>query len=364
MPASYRLTAPAPAPARSLLVTADPGLHDDVLRLSAAAGASLDVVADLAPALRAWSNAVAVLVGTDRAALLAELAPERRGGVHVVARGTADEAALRAAVALGASSVVELPAADDRLVAALSDLHDGGADDALLVGVVGGSGGVGATTLACAIGLTAAQERPAMLVDLDPLGPGVARVVGLDGTDGVTWEELDGSLGRLGSRALQEALPRREGLGVLTWPGGPAVAPDPGLVREVVSAGRRGHWLVVADLPRRLDDAAAAVAARCDRVLVLAGAGVPAVASAARVAAAFGAVSERLALVVRRDDRALSPDQVARTLGLPLFDELARQRRLDEQLDLGLGPVHARRGALATTARRVVARLAAAGTAA
>jgi hypothetical protein len=143
------------------------------------------------------------------------------------------------------------------------------------------------------------------------------------------------------------------------------VSPDPGLVREVVSAGRRGHWLVVADLPRHLDDAAAGVAGRCDRVLVLAGAGLAAVASAARVAAAFGAVSERLAVVVRRDDRALSPDHVAATLGLPLLDELGRQRRLDEQLDLGLGPVHARRGPLATTARRVVARVAAAaGTAA
>ncbi len=348
----------APALARTLLVTADPGLHDDMLRLAAAAAAPLEVVAAGASVLRAWSGAAAVFVGDDQASLLARLHPDRRDQVHVVVRGAADEAVLWAAVGLGATSVVELPAADDWVVGVLSDVHDGGGHDAVLVGVVGGSGGVGATTFACALGLTAAEQGPAMLLDLDPLGPGVARVVGLDRTDGVTWEQLGGSMGRLGSGALREALPRRKGLGVLTWPGGPAVAPDPGVVREVLAAGRRGHRVVVADLPRHLDPAASAVAARCDRVLVVAGAGLAAVASAARVAAALGTVSQQLSLVVRRDDRALSPEQVAAALELPLLDELGRQRALDEHLDLGLGPVHARRGAITTTARRVVAGLA------
>jgi secretion/DNA translocation related CpaE-like protein len=357
-PADLTGSPPEAAPARTLLVTADPGLHDDMLRLAAAAGATVESVAGPS-ALRAWSGAAAVFVGDDQAALLAGLGPDRRERVYVVVRGAADETVLWAAVRLGAASVVELPAADDWVVGVLSDVHDGGGLDAALIGVVGGSGGVGATTFACALGLTAARHGPAMLLDLDPLGPGVARVVGLDGTDGVTWEQLGGSLGRLGSRALRDALPSRHGLGVLTWPGGPAVPPDPGLVREVVTAGRRGHQVVVADLPRHLDPAAAVVAARCDRVLVVAGAGLAAVASAARVSAALGAVSERLALVVRRDDRALAPEQVADALGLPLLDELARHRRLDEQLDLGLGPVHSRRGALTTTARRVVATLAA-----
>jgi secretion/DNA translocation related CpaE-like protein len=341
-----------------VLLTADHELHDDMLRLAAAAGASLDVVSGAASVLRAWAGADAVFVGADQAPVLAGAHPERREQVYVVARGRADEHVLRAALRLGAESVVELPAAHDWLVGVLSDVHDGGVQDAVLVGVVGGSGGVGATTFACALGLTAAREGPAMLLDLDPLGPGVARVVGLDGTDGVTWEQLGGSLGRLGSRALREALPHRAGLGVLTWPGGPAVTPDPGLVREVVAAGRRGHRMVVADLPRHLDQASSAVASRCDRVLVVAGAGLAAVASAARVAASLGTVSEQLALVVRRDDRALAPEQVADALGLPLLDELARQRRLDEHLDLGLGPVHSRRGALTAASRRVVARLA------
>jgi secretion/DNA translocation related CpaE-like protein len=358
-PADLAASTAGSVPARTVLVTGDPGLHDDMLRLAAAAGATLEAVAGGPAVLRAWSGAAAVFVGDDQATLLAGLEPDRRERVYVVVRGAADETVLWAAVRLGAASVVELPAADDWVVGVLSDVHDGGGLDAALIGVVGGSGGVGATTFACALALTAAQQGPAMLLDLDPLGPGVARVVGLDGTDGATWEQLGGSLGRLGSRALRDALPRRHGLGVLTWPGGPAMTPDPALVREVVAAGRRGHRVVVADLPRHLDPAAAVVAARCDQVVVVAGAGLAAVASAARVAAALEPVSEQLALVVRRDERALAPEQVADTLGLPLLDELGRQRRLDEQLDLGLGPVHSRRGALTTTARRVVAKLAA-----
>jgi len=354
-----------------LLITRDDLLLDDLLRLAAAAGTTLDVAHDTTAALRGWGAASVVLLGADLADPVAAHRPPRRDQVHVVAHGPVPDGLFRAALASGALDVVELPAADAWLVELLTDAADGGAHPARTVGVVGGSGGAGATTFASALALTAAASGPAVLLDLDPLGPGADRVVGLDaeggpnGSDGpdgrdgrdagagggARWDALVGSHGRLGSRSLRAALPRRDGLAVLTWPVGPPVDLDPTTAREVLSAAQRGHDVVVADLPRHLDPVSLEVASRCDRVLLVAESSVAGVVSAGKVAAGLRPVNDDLGVVVRVGGAAVPAGHVADILELPLVAELAAQRRLDEHLDLGLGPVHTRRSPLARAAR-------------
>jgi secretion/DNA translocation related CpaE-like protein len=251
--------------------------------------------------------------------------------------------------------VVELPSAETWLVELLTDATDA-ADGraprpAHTVGVLAGSGGVGATTFACAVALTAAAEETTVLVDLDPLGPGVDRVVGLDAATGVRWDALVGSPGRLGSRSLRSALPVKDGLAVLTWEVGTPADLDAASVREVLSAARRGNDVVVVDLPRTVDDVTAEVVTRCDQVLLLADATVAGVASAGKVAAATRPLNDRLGLLVRGSRTAVPAAQVADALGLPLVAEVTHQRRLAEQVDLGLGPVHSTRSPLARAAR-------------
>jgi secretion/DNA translocation related CpaE-like protein len=345
-----------------LVITRDDLLLEDLLRLAAAAGTTLDVAHDTTAALRGWGAASVVLLGADLARAIAAQRPSRRDQVHVVAHGPVPDGLFRAALATGALDVVELPAADAWLVELLTDAADGGAHLARTVGVVGGSGGAGATTFASALALTAAAIGPAVLLDLDQLGPGADRVVGLDpdshdgrdagaGGGGVRWDALVGSHGRLGSRSLRAALPRRDGLAVLTWPVGPPVDVDPTTAREVLSAAQRGHDVVVVDLPRHLDPVSLEVASRCDRVLLVAESSVAGVASAGKVAAGLRPVNDDLGVVVRVGGAAVPAGQVADVLELPLVAQLAAQRRLDEHLDLGLGPVHARRSPLARAAR-------------
>ena len=336
-----------------VLITDDDALLGDVLRLAAAAGVAVEVLRQPDPGLRSWVAAPTVLVGADQAASLAALAPPRRGDVHVLSLGRAADGLFRAAVDVGAGSVLELPAADEWLVELLTDVGDGAGRTAVTVGVVGGSGGVGASVLAAALALTAGRWGPALLVDLDPLGPGLARLVGLDGP-GVTWAELADSHGRLGARALREALPSRDGVGVLGWPdsaGGPLA---PTLVREVVGAGQRGHDWVVLDLPRSADPALAGLVSRCDHVLLVVRSALGGVAAAARMAGRLRTEAPDSGLVVRSRRGSPPAEDVARAVGLPLAAELRDQRRLDEHLDLGLGPIHSRRSPLATAARSLV----------
>ncbi len=350
-PSSAPSTAPPTGPSPPLIVTADESLLDQLLRLSAAAGVVPDVAHDADAGLRSWAAPPVVLVGADLAGALARLAPARRGRVHVVSEGRVADDLFRTALRLGAENVVELPLSEAWVVEVLSDLEGDGLG--LTVGVIGGSGGAGATTFACALGQVAARTGPAVVIDADPLGPGVDRVLGFERLDGVRWESLQQTTGRLSGRALRDALPARQGLGVLTWsPGRPGVL-QAFAVREALAAAQRGHDLVVVDLPRRLDPLLDEVVSRCDHLFVLVQPSVVGIASAARTCARLGG-DRVVTLVVRRG--AIDAGEVARIVGVPDAVELADQRGLAEAIDLGAGPVRARRGPLGRVASQSLRR--------
>jgi secretion/DNA translocation related CpaE-like protein len=362
-----------------LLLTDDEALVGAVGRLAAASGVDLTVTRDAPPS--AWTSASAVLVGADAAAGTARSGPPRRDLVHVLSLGSAGDDLFRHALTLGASSVVELPDGERWLAGLLADLGDDARASGIVVAVVGGSGGAGASTLAAAIALSAAgaagatgatdraDPPPVALIDLDPLGPGLTRLLGREapgrrgdgrttvtGSAGgpaasVTWSDLGSSHGRLGARDLRTSLAPQGGVGVLGWGGAasPRELPATAVLREVVSAARRGHRWVVLDVPRHAAADLAPVVG-CEHWLVVAR---PAVAPVASAAAVVGLLRERGAdvrLVVRGGDA----ETVARVLGAPLIATLGRHRRLDEHLDLGLGPLHGRGNSLRGATHQVL----------
>jgi len=350
-----------------LLITADDVLLDELLRLAAAAGATPEVARDLSTALRAWSRAPAVVVGSDLLTGLARMGPPRRPTVHVAGWGSAGEDVFRSALAVGAEHVIELPDGAPWLTALLTDLGDTPGGRGLTLGVVGGSGGVGATTLACALGQAASATGAAVVVDMDPLGPGIDRVLGMEELPGVRWPDLAATTGRLGSRSLREALPRRGDLGVLSFARGSGrheTVPEPTVVREVLSAAARGHQTVVLDLPR--GSGGAELVSRCDEVLVVVSPSIGGVASAVRLVDSLldrwrtagqrglSGESGHVALVVR--GAGAGPDVVSRAIGLPVRAVMGDQRGLAEAIDLGLGPLRSRRGPLARAAAEVLSR--------
>lgn len=344
-----------------LFITRDDTLLDDLLRLAAAAGITPDVAHDGAAALRGWSAAPLVLLGADLAEEVARLAPARRSAVHVVSWGTVPDDLFRTALAVGAENVAELPRSESWVTETLTDLGDAARVRGLVVGVMGGSGGAGATTFACALGQVAAHTGTAVVIDADPLGPGTDRVLGLETQDGVRWDALCQTTGRLSARSLREALPRRGGLGVLTWYAGAPGSLQAFAAREALSAARRGHDTVVVDLPRATDPVVDEVASRCDQLLIVVVPTVSGVASAVRLCARFP-VRSGVRLIVR--GRGIEPQQIARVTGVPVIADMSEQRGLGEAIDLGLGPVRSRRGPLGRAALEVLTRISIMGAAA
>lgn len=333
-----------------LLLTRDPALVDEVARLSAAAGVRPDVYDDPLAALSAWPSAPLVLVGSDLVGEVAAARPGRRDGVHVVG-WTPGDGVFRAALAIGAGTVGELPACEAWLVDLLADSEEVPGRGRTL-GVVAGAGGAGASTFACALGQVGAAHAATLVVDTDPLGPGLDRMLGVEAVAGVRWDELARSSGRLGARALREAVPRApSGPGVLTWSSGAVLEAEAGVVREAVAAAQRGHDLVVLDLARHGRALLDELVARCDRLLVVVPATLSGVASTVRLLDRLGTVP-RAALAVRPGG--VSWDDLERATGLPVAVEVPQQRGLPESVDLGLGPLRHHRVPLARAARQVL----------
>ncbi|MDQ4008960.1 MAG: septum site-determining protein, partial [Actinomycetota bacterium] len=338
-----------PPSARPLIVTADEALLDALLRLTAAAGVTPDVAPDVSASRRCWSAASVVLVTDDVAAATAATTPPRRSGVFMVTAVPDDLAVWRQAVALGAERVLRLPDDEGTLIARLADTVEQGRHSTFTVAVVGGCGGAGASTLAAALAVTAgALGEHVLLLDGDPLGGGLDLVLGSETVPGVRWPDLMGTSGRVSAPSLREALPRVGTLSVLSWDRGDLASIPAPVMREVLDAGRRGHGVVVVDLPRRLDAAGEEALLQADTTYLVVPAEVRAVAAATRVAAQLTAVTTRVEVVVRGPGpTGLDGPLVSDSLELPLAAQMRPERGLSTALDLGDGLWRRRRGPLA-----------------
>ncbi|RII13068.1 CobQ/CobB/MinD/ParA nucleotide binding domain protein [Streptomyces sp. YIM 130001] len=308
-----------------LIVTEDAALLDDLLRLCAAAGARPEVHPALPERGGGWETAPLVLVGDDAARRLR--GATRRRGVCLVGRDQDDPDVWQRAVEIGADHVLRLPDGEQWLVDRIADVVEGVGGQALTVGVLGGCGGAGASTLACALAVTAAKAgRRTMLVDADPLGGGLDVLLGGETVKGLRWPAFAESRGRLGSGALEGALPELHALRVLSWDRGDSVAVPAEAMRAVLSAARRRGGVVVVDLPRRIDAAVAEALTQLDLGLLVVPAALRPVAASGRVAAAARMVLGDLRAVVRGPFTVgIGAEEIARLLGVPLAGELPEE---------------------------------------
>ena len=185
-----------------------------------------------------------------------------------------------------------------------------------VIGVVGGSGGVGASTFAAGLARLAAHAESvsrAVLVEIDPTSGGIDVLLGVEGVVGPRWSGLRLAGGRLEAAALAEGLP--------TWSSVSFVAadvtPSADSVAQLLPVARRVGPVVV-DLPRWAAPARSAALTRCDLVVLITGCDVASIAGARSVAAGLG-TGLRIALIVRGG---AAPLEVASLVGAPLVGRI------------------------------------------
>jgi secretion/DNA translocation related CpaE-like protein len=346
------------APRLPLVVTADPDLLDDLLRLAAAGGTEVDVAPDPVAARARFAAAPLVLIGADQAAACRRARFPRRPRTVVVGHPPALEAVWEVAGQLGAEHVAELPTAEPWLVDRFAERAEPAAPGRTLA-VIGGRGGAGASILAAALAVTAVSEgHRTLLIDADPVGGGLDLVLGWEGMDGLRWPSLAGAAGRVDPPALLKALPHRGDLVLLSF-AREDVLPVPGeAMAATLDAARRGRDVIVADLPRRLDDAATLALEAADQTIIIVPAELRATAAAARIATVVRMHCENLAVVVRGPAPGkLKAHEVARSIGLPLAGSLRPEAAVCRALEKGDAPAADGRGPLAELCKRLIREL-------
>ncbi|MGW4898127.1 septum site-determining protein Ssd [Kitasatospora sp. NPDC004240] len=341
---------PGPTPVGPLVVTEDERLIEQLLRLCAALGIEPRLIRGSPPPRGEWEAAPLVLVGDDRTASCAGL--PRRGGVLLLGLDLDDPEVWVRAVQLGAEHVLFLPDAEAWLLDRIADATEGVEVPALTVAVIGGRGGAGASTLACALAVTAARAgRRTILVDGDPLGGGIDILLGGEGARGLRWPDLTGARGRVNGAELAKALPvlrRLASLSCLSWDRGDALAVPPEAMRSVLAAARRRGGVVVVDLPRHLDPAAGQALEQADTALLVVPSELRAVAAADRVSAAVRMRLGDVRAVVRtRREAGPAAAEIARGLRLQLAGELPPEPGLAADIERGVPPGIRSRGPLA-----------------
>jgi secretion/DNA translocation related CpaE-like protein len=341
-----------------LIVTRDDGLLDVLLRLTAAAGVTPEVVHDPALVRPAWSSAPMVVLGEDLAPSVDAESLGRRPGVYAVATQAEDVAVWESAVRAGAEKVLVLPDAEPWLRDRFADAADGARTRGLTVSVLGGCGGAGASTFAAALSVTAARGSLQVLcVDGDSLGGGLDLAFGSEHSTGARWPDLLATTGRVSAPSLREALPARGGLSLLSWDRDDLLPLSADVMGRVLAAGCRGSDLVVVDLPRRVDAAAHEALALSDLVLLVVSAEVRAVAAASRTLRQLRGSAHRIEAVVRGPGPAgLDGELVAESLDLPLAADMRPDRSVAADIDLGRGPWGRAKGPLAKACRAVLDR--------
>lgn len=215
-----------------------------------------------------------------------------------------------AALALGARAVIPLPGGSEELLSHLAE-QARPRSSGLLLGVVGGCGGAGASSFAARLAAAARPRGPITLIDADPLGGGVDLLVEAPATDGVGWQEA-AELGPDDGEALLGGLPEVDGVHLLVAGDGPG--PTERALPPVLSALAALGGTVVVDLSTAMVPVAAP---QLDRLLVVTPSTDHAVRAAARRLRAWQ-LPDGLAHAVVRRGGPLGLGEVGEDLGLPL----------------------------------------------
>jgi secretion/DNA translocation related CpaE-like protein len=347
------MTAAAPV----LLVTASDGLTAAVMRVAARGGVDLELQRAGQAVRAAWRSSAAVVVGLDLLARISALGLPSRPAVVVIGETEPTVEQWRASVALGAGAVLRLPADEPRLGELIGSVATAARSQAHVLAVTGSCGGAGASTLATAIALVAAAERPTLLVDADPLGGGLDVLLGAEARPGLRWPDVVGlgEIPDLSSRMDQVC--RLASLAVLSHGRGDPSAVPATTAERALEWARGAFSLVVVDLPRHRDDAAEVLFESADGLVVV----VPATVRAVAAAAVFGRslvgrdVAGGVAVRDPGGDR-LHVHEVEAGLDLPVIATIRSEPTVAAAAIRGEPPVR-RRGALIAASRAVLSLL-------
>jgi secretion/DNA translocation related CpaE-like protein len=342
-----------------VVAIADPQLLDHVLSVMAVVGVEPLLLSDAALLRPHWASASMILVGLDQAAHVAAMGLPSRTQLYLVVGDRTPSQAQLWSMRLGAA-VVPLPASAGWLSDALADVNATGQRAGSLICVVGGSGGVGASTLAAGLAYVAARSsQRTMLIDADPRSGGLDLLIGAERHPGWRWPRLAAARGHLGD--LTGQVPSVEGVDLLSMDRGesmPGWEPGPEQLKSVLLSAMRSHEITVVDVSRALGIAVWEALRRAELTVLVVRDDVRGIAAGREALRELAVDCDRLRLVVRQGrSRFLEPHLVATGVGLRLLGTLADDPGLVLAAERGDPPARSARSSLARLCGQLLADL-------
>jgi secretion/DNA translocation related CpaE-like protein len=333
----------------------DSELLDQLLSVTAVVGVEPLVLGDVGLLRPHWAAASMILLGIDQAIDVATMGLPRRTQLYLIADEQTANHAQQWSMQLGAA-VVTLPANASWLSDALADL--GLADHGVgrLLCVVGGSGGVGASTLAAGLAFVAARTKRTMLIDADSVSGGLDLLLGAERMPGWRWPRLATARGHLGD--LTSQLPSVDGIDVLSMgrsesPPGWALQAEQ--LKAVLLSAMRSHEIAVVDLSRTLGVAGAEALRRAELAVLVVRDDIRGIAAGREVVRQVRGECGRLGIVVRHGrTRLLEPNLVAGAVGFPLLGSFVEDPMLVLAAERGDPPGRSGRNGLSRLCRQVL----------
>ena len=313
------------------MVSGNPEVCDLVATAAAALGQQA-TVCEPESLVDAWQQPATIFIGVDAAAEVASLALPRRDRVYLVGRDVAAAAMWSMPLA---AEVIVLPEGRAWLSSVLAQSSTDG--NGRVTAVLGGSGGVGASTLAAALAWRAAHAGASVaLVDSDRIGGGIDLLVGAEQVPGWRWPRFSAAEGVLGD--LREFLPLIDGVAVVSMARGPDLDLTREPLRAVLGSLQRTFDHVVIDPGRASGPVAREALRLATRLVLVVGGSVRGLAAASQTLRAFE--PSCCEVVVRQLPPARMPDAVVdEALGVPVVGRLRHDQRLAAAAERGERPV-------------------------
>ena len=332
---------------RPLVATDDAELLDDLLRLCAAADVEPRVVTTKWALQASWNRYHLVIVGEDLAAELSDGHVPKRTGVIVASRPT--EGSSRAwdlAVHIGADQVAFLPQSEAWLVDRLAAVDAKDAGKALVIGFLGGSGGVGASTLAAATAQLADETvGQTVAIDLDQYGAGLSVLLGDDLVPGLGWPEFAAARGRIRSRGLVASLASCGSVRCVSGEADSLGSIPSGVVGSVMDALTESVDVICVDVPRMPNDSTAEAMCRMDLLVIVVRCTTPSILATRRLMARMSAMEMPSALVAVEPSSAIDEVELEAALACRPFATLRHENSVPKLVESGQ-PLVGRRSAL------------------
>lgn len=338
-----------------LVAGLDSELREEILQLVATAGLRVRAVEPSQLDEATWSAADLVLVDAASADQVRGAGLARRSAVLLVASSPPEVDILAAALGIGVEQVLELPHSRPLLLDRLCEVASGSGPLGVAVAVLGGCGGVGASTLAVALALSAAQagQQP-VLLGADPWDGGIDVALAAEDVPGPRWPDFAGVSGRLSSAAILDGLPQAHGVRFLSSARRqPSRIPLQAL-SAVLAAARRTGEPVIVDLPRGVGEAAHWLGGVVDLSVVVCPATVAGALSTRAVVAELGWTAPTSGIAVRdAAGREIDDVTLEGAVGLPVVTSVPEDPHLFRRRGWGDPPQLRRRGRLAKSCSRL-----------